>query len=419
MSAVQVAITGWFAVHLSVQLLCLANFAAMFRQPRRSRLPDSELPTVLVVLAIRGGDEFLSDTLHRLSSLDYPNYTLRIVLDSKTDPAVRIVNQYIESCNNEHVEILHLESRPSTCSGKIAGLLEATKSLPEDCEIVAIVDGDAVLEATCLRLLVEPLLRGAALASGNRWYAPSASNFTGMIRYIWNGFAVNAMSVVKIPWGGCMALHASSIADPRLRSRLSQAFGEDSTVATFMIQQDSRIEFVPDCIVVNADTCSFKGLYNFLVRQYLTVRLHNPVWKPVFFGTLVLGVSTLAGYASLLIPGLHRIPIVGGIFGVTATACLQLAVSGFLIRRRKTMAGISYQRFSIKHGLVLLPAMFCCAALNVIAACHAALAKRHTWRGITYGFNGRSLVEIVNVVDSTESFESTATASQELTATSI
>ena len=164
-----------------------------------------------------------------------------------------------------------------------------------------------------------------------------------------------------------------------------------------MIEQGCKIEFVPDAIVVNSEACSVAGLYNFLVRQYLTVRLHNRVWKHVFLGIMLLGGSVVGGYGLLLLEGGHRVPIIGGIIGVSGMACCQLIVSGYLIRRRKQAMGIQYRRFSFLHGLLLLPAMFCCAVLNMVAALHAMVARRHLWRGITYHFDGDSIVEVVNV----------------------
>ena len=128
MSAVQIVITAWFVLLVGAQIFVISRFAAMLLAPSAPSDPDTELPRALIVLAIRGGDEFLLETLQRLTSLDYPDYILRIVLDSESDSAVRIVDSFFSDRHTDQVEIMYLGRRPLTCSGKIAGLLRGTES---------------------------------------------------------------------------------------------------------------------------------------------------------------------------------------------------------------------------------------------------------------------------------------------------
>jgi cellulose synthase/poly-beta-1,6-N-acetylglucosamine synthase-like glycosyltransferase len=380
-----------------VQIMVAVRFAKSLLARPEAMTNDNQLPHVLAVLPLRGGDEFLEETLKRLTSLDYPRYLLRIVIDSESDSAQTIVDDFLERYRPDNVETMHLGQRPLSCSGKIAGLLRGTESLPSECGVVAVFDGDAVLHPSCLRELVEPLLKGAGLTSGNRWYAPSSATLGGMMRFIWNGVAVHVMNTVQIPWGGCMAMHASSMQDPELRKRLSIAFGEDSTVATYMLETERKVTFVPDALVINLEDCSVRSLYNFLVRQYLTVGLHNPRWDIIFWSNIILGTSILAAYGFLFTSGIHWEPTAIGLGMVTLGICLQLVVSGFGVRRRKLRAGTTFRRFSVLHWLLLFPALCCTNLLNLAAVLHATFAREHTWRGITYRFGDHSTVELVDV----------------------
>lgn len=395
----QFTILAWFVVLACVQIIVAIRFASSLLARSETLTPDDQLPEVLAVLSLRGGDEFLEETLKRLTALDYPRYRLRIVIDSESesDSAQTIVDDFIEQYRPNNVETMCLGQRPLSCSGKIAGLLRGTESLPPECGVVAVFDGDAVLHASCLRELVEPLLKGSGLTSGNRWYAPSAATLGGMMRFIWNGFAVNIMNTVRIPWGGCMAMHAASVQDPELRKRLSIAFGEDSTVATYMLENSRKVTFVPDALVINFEDCSVGSLYNFLVRQYLTVRLHNPRWGFVFWSNMLLGLSILGAYGCLFTPGIHWEPVATGLGLVTFVVCMQLVLSGFLVRRRKLRAGTTLQRFAVWHWLLLFPALFCTNLVNLVAVTHAMVAREHTWRGITYRFGEQSTVQLVDV----------------------
>jgi hypothetical protein len=359
---------------------------------------DQDLPFVIAVMALRGGDEFLAETLRRLTTMDYPRYRLRLVIDSPHDPARAIVEKFIREFQPNNTDVMYLGERPLNCSGKIAGMLRGSADLPGDCSVVAVFDGDALVHRSCLRELVTPLMNGAALATGNRWYAPAKPTLGGIVRFLWNGCAVTVMNAVHIPWGGCMAMRSSVISHPELRSRLESAFGEDSTIATFVLQNRQPVQFVPEATIVNPEDCTVGGFYNFLVRQYLTVRLHNPHW------IFVLGTNFLLGF--LLIGAniyfctgadLFWWQIVAGYAMICMAVLIELATGSAVVRRQKRMVGVEVARFKLRHWLMSPIALTLLNHMNFVACLHAQFIRRHEWRGITYRFPGAPAVEIIGV----------------------
>jgi len=104
------------------------------------------------------------------------------------------------------------------------------------------------LHRTALKELADGLRAASVGAvSGNRWYLPPEASLSGLTRMLWNGFAVPAMNMVGILWGGCLAARASDFRNSELRQLLASSFIEDSTVATTVTAEVSN--FPPNAVV--------------------------------------------------------------------------------------------------------------------------------------------------------------------------
>src|SRR5690606_22940746 len=175
------------AVIAAVQVLLGLRLLRAFRSGSPPRLEDAECPPVLVVMCLRGTDPFLSRSLRELFRQDYPNYRVRIVLDSESDPAGGLVEEVRRELGAGHVEIISLTSRDRFCSAKMSALLRGTSDLPVQIEFVATFDGDCVLHRSCLRELIAPLVReDATVTTGNRWYVPETLSLAAVARMQWN-----------------------------------------------------------------------------------------------------------------------------------------------------------------------------------------------------------------------------------------
>ena len=128
---------------------------------------------------------------------------------------------------------------------------------------------------------------------------PATPTAGSLVRYLWNAAAVVQMYWYEIGWGGSLAIKAKFLRQSDLRQRLANAFSEDTTICRCARAHGYRIAFSPSLVMVNRETCSVKGVFGFLQRQLLTVRLHNPWWWAVVghgvATTAALGLSCLLG----------------------------------------------------------------------------------------------------------------------------
>jgi cellulose synthase/poly-beta-1,6-N-acetylglucosamine synthase-like glycosyltransferase len=192
-----------------------------------------------------------------------------------------------------------LKNRLPNCSGKVTGLLQATESLPEGCELVAWIDGDSLLHRTGLRELADGLRAPKVGAvSGNRWYLPPEASLSGITRMFWNAFAVPAMNMVGILWGGCMAIRAADFRNPDLRNMLAHSFIEDSTICTYVRSTGRTPSMIASALLLNRETISLRDYYRFATRQLFTVRIDHSRWWLVAIHMLALNVTILFMLAS-------------------------------------------------------------------------------------------------------------------------
>jgi len=91
--------------------------------------------------------ELVVATLDAIAAIDYPNFMVQLVDNNTADPALwRPVEEHCRKLGRRF-HFIHLENWPGYKSG---ALNEATRRLPKNVEIVAVVDADYIVEPTFL-----------------------------------------------------------------------------------------------------------------------------------------------------------------------------------------------------------------------------------------------------------------------------
>ncbi len=379
-------------------LIGYARFLYFFRRPP---LADNDCPRAAVILCVRGLDPFLPACLSGLFQQDYPDYDVWIVVDSTRDAAWPVVSKLARQSGRRGIHVLPLTERLATSSRKIAGMLQALSRIDASCGIVALLDSDTVPHPAWLRELAAPLRDpGVGVSSGNRWYMPAAPTAGSLVRYLWNAAAVVQMYWYKIGWGGSLAFQTEFLRQSDLEQRLTHAFGEDSTICRCAQAHGYRIAFAPSLVMVNRETCSVQGVFGFLQRQLLTVRLHNPWWWAVLghgvATTAILGLSCLLGGLAAARANWTAAAWIGtGLAAYWASMVLLLLPLEWCARRivRKrgeTVAGLGVWGWLFTAIVVPLAQIVHFAALTA-----ALFAQTHRWRGVRYQFYGTSPVQVI------------------------
>lgn len=139
------------------QSLLVWRFVSTLSKPPVDLLADSDAPTATIVLCLRGTDPFLTDCLQGLATQDYPQFDVRIVIDSPDDPAHQIVERFMRGSGANNIRVENLAEKSEHCSLKCSSLRQVMLSLDPECEIVAQLDADTIAHPTWLRELATGL----------------------------------------------------------------------------------------------------------------------------------------------------------------------------------------------------------------------------------------------------------------------
>ena len=119
------------------------------REPRRTIPPLTRAPWVaLQVPTYNEPVEVVRPTLESLAQLDYPNLLIQVVDNNTTDPALWQPLEQLCAELGPRFSFVHLENWPGFKAG---ALNEATPRLPQEVEILGIVDADYQVHPQWLR----------------------------------------------------------------------------------------------------------------------------------------------------------------------------------------------------------------------------------------------------------------------------
>lgn len=365
------------------------RFVERLQQPDSPLLSDAECPPAMILLCLRWGDETLIENLLALLRQDYPNYVLRIMVDSPTDPVLPVIESVRGMDVKSRLDVrIAGEKRPG-CSYKVSSQLEGTLDLPAGTKVIAQCDADAVPPADWLRLLVAPIVRGEAdYVTGQRWYCPANVSVSGMTRLLWNMFVIARMHYLEMAWGGTMALPAATWADPALRSCLSGALAEDTALSTFLHERRARLVFLPQLLLLNTEDISWSGLYRFFVRHLMFTRQNSHLWPP----TIITEVGFLVAYS------LFPLALSDARASQFALGGYVLFVLTFLFTIVRTLRGVEHRlrqrnvaipSLTPTRLLALAGAAYAVMFVSVASFLHACFGRTFTWRGIRYTLHGR------------------------------
>ena len=374
-------------------------FITSFRDDDRDNYRDNELPQVAIALCLRGADPFLSKCLQALLNQNYPNYELRVVIDSKEDPAWAMVDDMLLQANIP-VHISTLRIHRETCSLKCSALIQAVTELEPDCEIIALIDADTIAHPNWLRELVNPLKNSKVGATtGNRWYVPGTQWGT-MCRYVWNVAAVGQMYLYRIPWGGSLAIKTNLVRQAQLIERWEQAFCEDTMLRRVLQEKGLQIQSVDSLMMVNREECSLPSFRSWVSRQLLNAKLYHPGWNAILiYGTitfLIPAITASSGITALIMGQWTSAIVLGASFFAYQILLLvlinfwQRTIEKKLLLRDELLPTLSPINILKLIAVIPLTQLVC-----AIALWQAMLMRRVEWRGITYRVKGPWEIELL------------------------
>ena len=287
------SLIGWLVIQVCLMLIFLW-YLRTYKQPF---LSDNQLPKTAVILCLRGADPFLPNCVRSLLNQNYPEYDLKLIIDSPEDPAFKIAKEVIAETKATNFQISTLRTVRHNCSLKCSSLVQAVSDLDDSYQVIALVDADTIVHKNWLRELVSPLTdEKVGITTGNRWYVPTGKYWGSLIRYAGNVSTVVQMFLFQGPWGGSLAIKKQLLQQTEILEKWGAAFGDDMLLHKVIKKHGWKIKFVPSLLMVNREESNLSTLFPSLQRLILCSRLYHPNWlalvsdavSSILFPTLTL-----------------------------------------------------------------------------------------------------------------------------------
>ncbi|MEZ5948296.1 MAG: glycosyltransferase family 2 protein [Planctomycetaceae bacterium] len=362
------------------------SFAWYFRA-NRNLSRGNYAPKVCIILPLRGPDPYLKRCLHALAIQSYSNFLVYVVVDNEHDPARTVVEDVLRETNTEKVQLDFLREKPATCSLRSAALIQAYNSLPEDWEVIVQTDADAHPYPEWLNDLLAGLVNPeVGIACGFRWFSPHRPTLGSLVRHVWNCGAITQMLVMKIGWGGSMAIKREAFDKANLRDKWSSALFDDNVTTKSILSCGYQLKMVPRTAMINEEDTDLRGCCVFIQRQILNIQLYHQSYPFVLFYSLFSAVVHTAMLIMVVLCFLCNEAILGtqliGIFIVyIMIQSISIWIGELLLKYRHRVDG----RPPVRLSPITLP-LAVCLTLIIYPYCvvMSLMTKSVTWRGITY-----------------------------------
>lgn len=381
-----------FAIAQGIYVLV---FARAVKHVASTTLPDECCPPAAIILCLRGSDPFLSDCLSALFELDYPDYEVWIIVDHAADPSLEIVRDVVNRIESRKWHLRILDNPADSCSLKCSSLVQVAHELNRDRELTALLDADTIPHPNWLRELAASLQADDhwGAVSGLRWYMPEEQNWGSLIRHIWNSAAVVQMYWYGIAWGGSLAIRTDLVHSTPLLERWQRAFCEDTMLSRQLGRHGSKLQVIPSLLMVNRESCTVQGFFDWVQRQLLTARLYHPFWWLIVghaFSTTILNLSAVT---VLIVAWQQPRPVAAawaaaGFVGFQSANLVWLMILERTARqslRRRNEPTAWLTRGKLARLFLAVPAV---QIIHFVAIVATLLRRTISWRGVTYRIEG-------------------------------
>src|ERR1044071_2081942 len=366
-----------------------ARYLSYFRRETAKDNPDFT-PYASIIAPCRGLDGGLRENLSALFRQDYPAYEIIFVTDRTDDPPLFV----IEELRREFGSSLHVASRvviageAIMCGQKVHNLCAAVREADAKSELFVFVDSDARPRFRWLRSLVAPLAdEKIGAATGYRWFLPVKGNFASRLRAVWNASIASALgerSDKNFCWGGSTAIRREAFDSSEVLDEWRGAVSDDFAMMRALRRAKLPIYFVPDCLTVTHEDCSFRELLEFTTRQLKITRVYAPhFWQIVLFSNLLFVLIFFGGLVLVITRALLGLSFMWPLAFILVLYALG-TLKAHLRWRAVALALAQYKRQLRRDAFAHLFLWPLASILYLYNALAALLSRRIRWRGITY-----------------------------------
>jgi GT2 family glycosyltransferase len=286
----------WFFVGPALLLAFLSlrgeRKRAAYVERRLTETPH-DLPSVSVIVPVKGNDHQLRENLAALASQDYPDYELIIVAHTAADIPGGVLPA--------HSRIVLAHGDDPDTGEKVQNLKAAVTAARKFSKVFAFADSDGHVTPRWLRSLVAPLSeKGVGASTGYRWYAPIPPTFWSLLRGVWDAVALSRLGPgnCSFVWGGAMAIRRETFHDLNIRGYWKGTISDDYAVSAAVRAAGLTIAFAPGAMVPCYERLSAGRILEWMRRQMTITRVYNGrLWQLA----LVAHIFYCGGMAASLI----------------------------------------------------------------------------------------------------------------------
>ena len=279
-----------------------------------------------------------------------------------------------------------VNGRSQKINNQICGL----SHIAEDSNVLVFMDSDVRPTPEFLVNLTSPLTEETiGMTTGFRWYLPVKNNFSSFLRSTWNAGGIVFLSKPKAnyAWGGAMAIRKETFYSANVLDYWETALSDDMTISLAVREKKLDIVFIPECLVVTHEDCTFGEMLEWTNRQTIISKIYHPrLWTSILFahgiGNIILGIGALLlilcitsfintpliFFASIMMLAIVPMEMLNGLFLLPSIIKM--------LPEHKEKLGKSVLIYS---GLAPMASM-----LALINSVYSLFTNKITWRGITY-----------------------------------
>ena len=260
------------------------------------------LPSIALILPVRGLDEGFEENVRAFLSQAYPRYRILVVADDSSDPASAQIETIARDFPQVPATKILADANP--LGGKVNALRSALGYLGPEDEVVVFADSDIRPASDWLRQLVQPLADSTVgVATGFRWYVPPRPTFWSLVRAEWNAVSANVLFDPRrsFAWGGSCAVRTDRLSELRLEERWRGVLSDDLVLTQAVREAGLKIAYVPAALVPTYEGANRATCTEWCLRQMTMATLYLPVVRryaiaafSVFNGSILFGLACLA-----------------------------------------------------------------------------------------------------------------------------
>lgn len=362
-------------------------------------------PFVSIIAPCKGLDQDLEQNLQAVFEQDFPNYETIFVVDSENDESLEIIqNLKRKEAETQRISKIVVASKATNSSQKVENLREAILHVSDNSEVFVFVDSDARPNKTWLSNLVAPLEEeNIGCSTGYRWFIGKTFNFPTELRSVWNASIASALgenTKSNFCWGGSMAIRRKTFEDLQIREKWKGVLSDDFAMTRAMKEANLPIRFVPQCLTVSVENCTFGELFEFTTRQMKITRVYaQNLWILSFIGSGLFLLVWIWGILNLVFSPLNLFTFL--FTGISLLLITVFSIGKSYLRLEAVKLILKdYKKDLNKQFWTQNTLWFFTAFIFFYNNFLALISRNITWRGIKYQL--KSSTETVIITDNGE-----------------